>query len=228
MGAISPIEILRQNRHEAKKLPARMIGAKFMKYPNKAHMPDDADVRRSIPPVICYPIDGLPTSGASILESARQSLEKIDEVLVPPREARCFDVPAGHFFRIVCVEGSQVGDLNLWQAENLDERFYAGKTRALHGTHLSTGDRLWSSFPFMRPLASITYDTLDWYGWDEDGGSVHDVIGTRCDPYTAKLLADVNTERRKAASPRSPVRRQRSRHAVRQSRHRTPGSGSGS
>ena len=192
MGAISPIEILRQNRHEAKKLPARMIGAKFMKYPNKAHMPDDADVRRSIPPVICYPIDGLPTSGASILESARQSLEKIDEVLVPPREARCFDVPAGHFFRIVSVEGSQVGDLNLWQAENLDERFYAGKTRALHGTHLSTGDRLWSSFPFMRPLASITYDTLDWYGWDEDGGSVHDVIGTRCDPYTAKLLADVD------------------------------------
>ena len=83
-----------------------------MKYRNKAHMPDDADVRRSVPPVICYPIDGLPTSGASILESARQSLEKIDEVLVPPREARCFDVPAGHFFRIVSVEGSQVGDLN--------------------------------------------------------------------------------------------------------------------
>ena len=38
----------------------------------------------------------------------------------------------------------------------------------------------------------ITYDTLDWYGWDDDGGSVHDVIGTRCDPYTAKLLADVD------------------------------------
>ena len=120
------------------------------------------------------------------------SAEKIDEVLVPPREARCFEVPAGHFFRIVSVEGSQVGDLNLWQADNLDERFYAGKTRALHGTHLSTGDRLWSSFPFMRPLARITYDTLDWYGWDADGGSVHDVIGTRCDPYTAKLLADVD------------------------------------
>jgi uncharacterized protein YcgI (DUF1989 family) len=33
-------------------------------------------------------------------------------------------------------------------------------------------------------MATITHDTLDWYGWDEDGGSVHDVIGTRCDPYT--------------------------------------------
>ena len=163
-----------------------------MKYINKAHMPNDADARRAVPPVICYPTDSLPTAGTSILAAARQALKKIDEVLVPPREARCFEVPAGHFFRIVSVEGSQVGDLNLWQADNLDERFYAGKTRALHGTHLSTGDRLWSSFPFMRPLARITYDTLDWYGWDADGGSVHDVIGTRCDPYTAKLLADVD------------------------------------
>ena len=31
-------------------------------------------------------------------------------------------------------------------------------------------------------MATITHDTLDWYGWDEDGAGVHDVIGTRCDP----------------------------------------------
>jgi uncharacterized protein YcgI (DUF1989 family) len=42
----------------------------------------------------------------------------------------------------------------------------------------------------MRPLAAVTYDTLDWYGWDDDGGSVHDVIGMCCDPCTAKLLAE--------------------------------------
>ena len=41
-----------------------------------------------------------------------------------------------------------------------------------------------SSFPYLRSLATITWDTLDWYGYDKDGGSVHDVIGTRCDPYT--------------------------------------------
>jgi uncharacterized protein YcgI (DUF1989 family) len=37
-------------------------------------------------------------------------------------------------------------------------------------------------------MATIIADTLDWYGFDEDGGSVHDVIGTRCDPYTNCLL----------------------------------------
>ena len=163
-----------------------------MRYFNPVHMPDDAELRRKAAPVICYPTDNLAHAGMRQLTAARQSLEKVSETIVPPRDARCFVVPAGYFFRIVGVEGSQVGDLNLWQADNLDEKFYAGKTRALHGTHLTTGDRMWSSFPYMRPLATITFDTLDWYGWDHDGGSVHDVIGTRCDPYTAKLLADVD------------------------------------
>ena len=44
----------------------------------------------------------------------------------------------------------------------------------------------------MRPLAHINCDTLDWYGYDADGGSVHDVIGTRCDPYTGRLLGGVD------------------------------------
>ena len=73
-------------------------------------------------------------------------------------------MPAGHFFRIVSVEGPQVGDLNLWNAHDLTERFYSGKTRALHATHLSTGDRLWSTFPTLRPMATITHDTLDCMG----------------------------------------------------------------
>ena len=110
--------------------------------------------------------------------------------MVPPREARCFDVPFGSFFRITSVEGSQVGDLNLWGQQDSSERFYAGKTRALHGTHLSTGDSMWSTFPNMRRMATIVADTLDWYGFDEFGGSVHDVIGTRCDPYTNNLLSN--------------------------------------
>ena len=32
------------------------------------------------------------------------------------------------------------------------------------------------------------HDTLDWYGWTKNGAGVHDVIGTRCDPYTNLLL----------------------------------------
>jgi len=150
--------------------------------------PDDADARRAVAPVICYPTETLPQPDLALYRAAREGMEQVSETTVPPREAACFRVKAGQVFRISSIEGPQVGDLNLWNAQDLSERFYSGKTRALHGTHLSTGDRMWSSFPNMRPMATITGDTLGWYGIDQYGGSVHDVIGTRCDPYTNNLL----------------------------------------
>ena len=151
--------------------------------------PADADARKAVKPVICYPVDSLTAPALELYQRARATAQKVDEVLIPARDARTFSVPAGQFFRISSVEGSQVGDLNLWNADDLNERFYSGKTRALHGTHLSVSDRMWTSFPAMRPMATIIDDTLDWYGFDEFGGSVHDVIGTRCDPYTNNLLS---------------------------------------
>jgi uncharacterized protein YcgI (DUF1989 family) len=150
--------------------------------------PADAAARRKAKPVVTYSVEQLPPFDASFYNAARAEATKVFEVIVPPREARAFSVPAGHFFRIVSVDGPQVGDLNLWNAHDLSERFFSGKTRALHATHVSTGDRLWSTLPALRPMATITHDTLDWYGWDEDGAGVHDVIGTRCDPYTNMLL----------------------------------------
>jgi hypothetical protein len=154
-----------------------------------AREPEDASARRQKPPVIVYPTGSMPQPDMEMLGRARQSLTKISELIVPPRDGRAFSVPAGHFFRIVSVEGPQVGDLNLWNAHDLNERFFSGKTRALNATHVGEGDRLWSTLPFLRPLATITEDTLGWYGYDADGGGIHDVIGTRCDPYTHRLLA---------------------------------------
>lgn len=151
--------------------------------------PADAVDLKAIEPVICYPPNGLQPPDLAALQAIRDVSAKTAEVSVAPRDASCCEVPAGAFFRITSVEGPQVGDLNLWNAADLTERFYSGKTRALHGTHLSTGDRMWSSFPNFRSMATITADTLDWYGFDAFGGSVHDVIGTRCDPYTGRLLS---------------------------------------
>jgi uncharacterized protein YcgI (DUF1989 family) len=154
-----------------------------------AHQPPaDAARRRAAAVTVCYEVDRLPPFDRAFYEDARQGMRLAGEIVVPPRDAAAFTVPAGHLFRIVSIEGPQVGDLNLWNAHDLSERFFSGKTRQLHATHVTTGDRLWSNLPHLRPLATITRDTLDWYGWDEDGGGVHDVIGTRCDPYTNRLL----------------------------------------
>ena len=160
-----------------------------MRHSPKSPPPSDAEARRAVKPVVCYETDKLPAPDFEIYEQARRGMVRTGRIIIPPRDAKTFEVPAGHFFRIVSIEGPQVGDLNLWNRADLCERFYSGKTRALHATHVSTGDRLWSSFPYLRPMATITRDTLDWYGWDEFGGGVHDVIGTRCDPYTNALLS---------------------------------------
>ncbi|KAA9005221.1 urea carboxylase-associated family protein [Histidinibacterium aquaticum] len=150
--------------------------------------PPDAESRRAVRPVICYPTETLPQPPLDLYAASLAAATHAETVRVPPREARAVEIPAGSFLRIRSVEGPQVGDLNLFARDDLSERFYSGKTRALHGTHLTTGDRLWSGFPHLRPMATVVEDTLEWYGIDAFGGSVHDVIGTRCDPYTGRLL----------------------------------------
>lgn len=151
--------------------------------------PADAAARRAGKPVVVYPVGTLSRPAITVLEAIRKTIVKQNEIIVPPRDARTFRVKRGQFFRIICMVGAQVGDLNLWNSHDLAERFFSGKTRALHATHISTGDRLWSTMPYLRPMATISHDTLGWYGWDEDGAGVHDVIGTRCDPYTNRMLS---------------------------------------
>ena len=118
-------------------------------------------------------------------ETASRTL--VERFVVPRRTGRAWPVRAGQIFRIVAIEGAQVADLNVWSLANPRERFWAARTRQLHQAHLSTFDRLWSCLPYLRPLLTITGDSIQ-YGRDADGGGCHDLLGTRCDPYVHKLL----------------------------------------
>ena len=105
------------------------------KHVAKTTPPPDAAARRRATPVLVYPVERLPSFDAAFYNGARAELSKIAEITVPPREARAFEVLAGQFFRIISVEGPQVGDLNPWNAHELAEHLYSAKTRALHATH---------------------------------------------------------------------------------------------
>ena len=89
--------------------------------------------------------------------------------------------------RVVAIEGPQVADFNAWHLYNPRERFWAARTRQLESTHLTPFNRLWSTLPYLRPMLTITNETIQ-YGEDEDGGRCHDLLGSRCDPYVNKLL----------------------------------------
>ena len=111
----------------------------------------------------------------------------VDEFIVPIRSGRAWPVRAGQICRIVVVEGPQVADFNVWNLHNPRERFWASRTKQLHRAHITTYDRLWSCLPYLRPMLTITNDTVQ-YGYDEDGAGCHDLLGTRCDPYVRNLL----------------------------------------
>ncbi len=107
--------------------------------------------------------------------------------VIPVRTGRAWTAPAGSVVRFSIIEGPQVLDLNIWNRHDPRERFWAARTRQFYGAHLTTGDRLWSNLPFLRPLTTIVADSLD-YGIDKDAAGCHDLLGTRCDPYVNQLL----------------------------------------
>lgn len=119
---------------------------------------------------------------------AKADRKQLESFTVPIRSGRAWTVPAGSIVRLSTPEGPQVGDLNIWNAHNPRERFWAARTRQLHASHVSTYDRLWSCLPYLRPMVTIIGDSLSDYGVDEYGGRCHDLLGTRCDPYVNKML----------------------------------------
>ena len=169
----------------------------------------------TIPPSPAY----FPTSPTSPLHPPTALYQKLRtltpaevttvlDLTIPRRSGRAWHVPAGSLFRLSTPSGPQVGDLNIWNASDPRERFWAARTRQLQGSHMVEGDRLWSNLPFMRPLAGIVHDgclikdgpgsganggreeTRDARGgitkW---GGRCHDLLGTRCDPYISSVIS---------------------------------------
>ncbi|RYP85995.1 hypothetical protein DL769_000858 [Monosporascus sp. CRB-8-3] len=159
--------------------------------------PADASARLKARKPIPKPVPAyLPKAGSPLtvdeglyadIQSAPRTL--IQEFTLPIRSGRAWKAPAGSIVRISTPEGPQVGDLNIWNAHNPRERFWASRTRQLHASHVTTYDKLWSCLPYMRPLVTIIADSFSWYGEDEHGGRVHDLLGTRCDPYINSVLA---------------------------------------
>lgn len=116
---------------------------------------------------------------------ARRTL--VEKFVIPPRSGKAWQLRAGQACRIVAVEGAQVGDFNAWNLHNPRERFWAARTKQLHSAHIQVFNRLWSTLPYLRPIATVIGDSVN-YGIDADGAGCHDLLGTRCDPYVHKML----------------------------------------
>ncbi|CAG8977898.1 hypothetical protein HYALB_00001775 [Hymenoscyphus albidus] len=117
-------------------------------------------------------------------------LVPVEKFEIPIRSGKAWVVRKGQICTLSTPYGPQVGDLNVFSLSNPREHFWPARTRQLHASHLKIGDRLWSQLPYLRPLCTVVGDSLKNYGVDEKGGRVHDLLGTRCDPYVNRLLAN--------------------------------------
>ena len=90
-----------------------------MKVKKFSKKPLDIDTRIGAKPIVCYPNTNIDEKDLNILHLARKHLVKKAEVIISPRDAKTFKVKFGEFFRIESVEGPQVGDLNLFNLNNL-------------------------------------------------------------------------------------------------------------
>jgi uncharacterized protein YcgI (DUF1989 family) len=122
------------------------------------------------------------------LAARREDRTLVESFVVRARSGRAWPVKAGQICRIVAIEGPQVVDFNCWNLHNPRERFWAARTKQLHHAHMHVFDRFWSCLPYLRPMATVVADSIN-YGIDDDGAGCHDLLGTRCDPYVHKLLS---------------------------------------
>lgn len=124
---------------------------------------------------------------AGIATTPETSLKRLQSAEVVPREGAAIRVQAGTLVRLTLSGGPQIIDVNVWNADDPAEHFSSSVTRQIQTSHLSTGDSLWSCMPYVRPLVTLTADSLG-YGLDEDGAGLHGVIGSQCDPYSHLMM----------------------------------------
>ena len=106
--------------------------------------------------------------------------QNVDAFVVPARTGKAFTVEQGQVLRVACHEDTQVADFDVFNRDNPKEAFSASQSRAIHGSHLTTGDRLWSHPIYQRPMMTIIADTVG-PARTPEGAKSHDLLFGPCD-----------------------------------------------
>jgi uncharacterized protein len=116
------------------------------------------------------------------LRLQRATFRRVNEIVIPKEEGRGFKVRRGQSVRLVCVEGPQIADVDVFNAEDPGEHLWANQTLNREGAHLTTFSRLWSNMPRFRPLMTIIEDRVKPVATNP-GARHHIILGAHCNPY---------------------------------------------
>lgn len=116
------------------------------------------------------------------------------DIRVPARHGRAFEIAQGQTLRLTQKAGPQIVDFNAWNRQNPREMLWAGRTRIIESAHPTTGARLWSVEPWMRPMFTITADTAG-LNPSPCGACNHDLWYPRCNRGYHMLMYGVGDRR---------------------------------
>lgn len=105
---------------------------------------------------------------------------QLAEHTVVARTGGSFFVATGQLVRIACDTDGQVADFDVFNRNNPKECFSSSLTRVIHGTHLTTGDQLWSHPIYYRQMMTIVADSVE-HGPSPEGARPHDLLYGMCD-----------------------------------------------
>ena len=110
------------------------------------------------------------------LRANARSAQMRDQFTIPPFQGRGFIVRKGQSFRIVQVEGVQIGDVAFWNVDHPTESYSLARTWAIEGWVTRPYTRVWSDVPWLRPLATCIEDTVV----NTEPEFHHHWLGTHC------------------------------------------------
>lgn len=119
----------------------------------------------------------------SDLVALRPRFEKVsDHVVEPPNTGWGFRVNAGQAFRIVTVDGPQITDVCILNADDPTEHYAAGTQLAIEGSHVTRMTRVWGTSPKSRPLCTCIADSVKQVE-SERNVRHHVVYSAHCNPH---------------------------------------------
>ena len=124
------------------------------------------------------------------LDQQRPSFVRLFQEEIPARSGRGFSVDASQVFRIVQVEGPQIGDVWLLNRDDPREHFM-GHTTFLHeGAYPKQFSQFWSCMPHVRPMATML---LEHSGTPELPENFHNhvVLGGHCTANQWEMLSGI-------------------------------------
>lgn len=116
------------------------------------------------------------------LRAQRGTFRLVEKIAIPSEAGKGLLARQGQAVRVVCVDGPQIADVDVFNAQDPVEHLWANQTLNREGAHLTTFSRLWSNMPRFRPLMTIIEDTVQTVPTNP-GARHHIILGAHCNPY---------------------------------------------